>query len=77
MPSQRLAKWEAAVKRRRAGILRALRKLKSLRPGPIRAKVEASLLNMELYGIMNRHQQHWHKINGRWYKNSIRTRVSR
>jgi hypothetical protein len=77
MVDRRLARWEAAVKKRRAGILRALRQLKSLRPGPRRDKVLASLLDMELYGIMDRHREHWHKIDGRWYKNIIRTKISK
>jgi hypothetical protein len=75
--SRRLAIWEAAVARRRAGIMRALAKLRRARGVQRRARLEANLLNMEHYGIMNRHRQHWHKINGQWYKNIISARIKR
>ena len=69
----RLSQWEVAVKKRRAGILRALRTLKTLHNKTRRARIKSSLDDMMLYGIMNRHRQHWHKINGHWYRNTVRT----
>jgi hypothetical protein len=66
--------WETAVKKRRAGILRALRKIHKLRPGPAKKRAIASLHDMIYYGIMDRHQKHWHKIDGVWYCDTVRTR---
>jgi len=70
----RLSAWETAVRKRRAAIQRAMRLLKSTRSVTMKKRLAADLANMMYYGIMNRHKQHWHKINGIWYKNSVRTK---
>ena len=69
----RFAAWETAVKKRRAAILRTLRKIQRLR-GPAKKRAIASLNDMMYYGVMDRHQKHWHKIDGVWYCDTVRTR---
>ena len=73
MPT-RVALWEKAVARRRAAIRTAARKMAKTRSKITRLRYLRDLNNMMYYGIMNKHQQHWHKINGIWRKNTIRTR---
>jgi hypothetical protein len=68
-----LAKWDAAVRKRRAAIVRLLAKIKKSR-GTIRLKRKTDLADAVHYGIMDRHRQHWHKINGVWYKDTIRSK---
>jgi hypothetical protein len=68
-----LAKWDAAVRRRRAAIVRLLAKIKKS-SGIVRVKRKTDLADAVHYGIMDRHRQHWHKINGVWYKNTIRSK---
>jgi hypothetical protein len=70
----RLSIWEKAVARRRAAIRQAMRKMAKTRTKSAKLRIIRDLNNMMYYGIMNKHQQHWHKINGIWRKNTIRTR---
>jgi hypothetical protein len=72
MTSQ-LAAWNNAVKKRRAGILRILAKIKKT-SGATRMKRKANLANAIHYGIMNSHRHHWHKIDGKWYLDIITTK---
>jgi hypothetical protein len=67
-----LASWDAAVKRRRAAIVRLLGRIKRAR-GATKLKRKADLADAVHYGIMDRHRQHWHKINGQWYKDVVRS----
>jgi hypothetical protein len=73
MTRSKLTQWDAAVKKRRDAIIRLLSKIR-LAKGKIRAKRRANLNNAMHYGVMNKHQSHWHKINGIWFLNSVRTR---
>jgi hypothetical protein len=68
-----IAAWNAAVKKRRAAILRLLAEFKKA-SGATRIKRKANLANAIHYGVMNRHRHHWHKINGRWYLNIVTTK---
>ena len=70
----RLMMWERAVKKRREAIQRALRKISRLRPGPTKRKCMMDLYDMMYYGIMDRHRRHWHKINGVWYRDTVKAR---
>lgn len=70
----KLSAWDAAVKKRRAGIVRALRLLKTAKD---KKKVKASINDMMLYGVMDRHQRHWHKISGVWFLDTVRSRRAR
>jgi hypothetical protein len=67
-----LASWDAAAKRRRAAIVRLLSKIKRTK-GATKLKRKADLADAVHYGIMDRHRQHWHKINGQWYKDIVRS----
>jgi hypothetical protein len=67
-----LASWDAAAKRRRAAIVRLLSKIKRAQ-GATKLKRKADLADAVHYGIMDRHRQHWHKINGQWYKDTVRS----
>jgi hypothetical protein len=67
-----LASWDAAAKRRRAAIVRLLSKIKRTK-GATKLKRKADLADAVHYGIMDRHRQHWHKINGQWYKDVVRS----
>lgn len=59
----KFSEWEKAVKKRRAAILRA-----------IRTRANKKLIDdMMYYGIMNKHKQHWHKIDGVWYLDVIKS----
>ena len=68
--AKRLRTWEVSVRRRRAQIIRAMKKVQHLRrtgaPKSALAKAKANLANLEFYGILNRHHRHWKKINGVW-----------
>lgn len=68
-----LAAWNAAVRKRRAAILRLLAKIKKA-SGATRVKRKANLANALYYGVMNRHRHHWHKIDGQWYLNIVSTK---
>jgi hypothetical protein len=68
-----LAAWNAAVRKRRAAILRLLAKIKKA-SGATRTRRKANLANAMYYGVMNRHRHHWHKIDGRWYLNIVTTK---
>ena len=76
MPT-RLTLWEKAVARRRAAIRTVARKMAKTRSKTVRLRYLRDLNNMIYYGVMNKHQQHWHKINGIWRKNTVRTRSCR
>jgi hypothetical protein len=67
-----LASWDAAAKKRRAAIVRLLARIKKAR-GATKLKRKADLADAVHYGIMDRHRQHWHKINGVWYKDVVRS----
>jgi hypothetical protein len=67
-----LASWDAAAKRRRAAIVRLLSKIKRTK-GATKLKRKADLADAVHYGIMDLHRQHWHKINGQWYKDVVRS----
>ena len=67
-----LASWDAAAKRRRAAIVRLLGRIKKAR-GATKLKRKADLADAVHYGIMDCHRQHWHKINGVWYKDVVRS----
>mgnify|MGYP006268439499 CR=1 FL=1 len=73
MTNRMLTKWDRAVKRRREAIVRLISKIK-LAKGKTRDKRRANLNNAMHYGVMDRHQLHWHKIDGVWYLNAVRTR---
>lgn len=55
--------WEKAVKKRRAAILRAIR---------TRAN-QKFIDDMMYYSVMNKHKKHWHKIDGVWYLDIIKS----
>ena len=76
MPT-RVALWEKAVARRRAAIRKAARNISKARSKAARVRRIRNMNNMMYYGVMNKHQQHWHKIDGIWRKNIIRTRSRR
>ena len=67
-----LASWDAAAKKRRAAIVRLLGRIKKAR-GATKLKRKADLADAVHYGIMDRPRQHWHKINGVWYKDVVRS----
>ena len=67
-----LSNWNAAVKKRRAAIVALLAKIKRAK-GPVKLKRKRNLANAVHYGVMDRHRQHWHKINGVWYKDVVRS----
>jgi hypothetical protein len=67
-----LATWDAAAKKRRAAIVRLLARIKRAK-GATKLKRKRNLANAVHYGIMDRHRQHWHKINGVWYKDVVRS----
>jgi len=67
-----LASWDAAAKKRRAAIVRLLARIGKAR-GATKLKRKADLADAVHYGIMDRHRQHWHKINGVWYKDVVRS----
>jgi hypothetical protein len=69
----RLTSWDRAVKKRRAALVRALHALRRL-SGPGRRRLSRSVNNMMYYGVMDRHQRHWHKIDGVWTLDSVRSR---
>ena len=58
-----LKTWEARVKKRRSAIMRAIR---------TRAN-QKYIDDMMYYGIMNSHKKHWHKIDGVWYLDVIKS----
>jgi hypothetical protein len=68
-----LTKWEAAAKKRRAAIVRLLAKIRKSK-GSVRRKRKSDLADAVYYGVMDRHRQHWHKINGVWYKDVVRSK---
>ena len=59
--------WDVSVRRRRAQIVRAMAKVKSLQRSLARAK--SNLANLQFYGVLNRHHRHWKKVNGLWLIN--------
>ena len=61
------------MKKRREAIQRALRRIRRLRPGPAKRKAVSALHDMMFYGVMDRHKHHWHKIDGVWCLDSVRT----
>jgi len=73
MTNRMLTRWDAAVRKRRAAILRLISKFK-LAKGKTKAKRRSNINNAMHYGVMDRHQLHWHKINGVWFLNSVRSR---
>lgn len=68
-----LATWNDAVKKRRAAIVRLLASIKKT-SGSKRVKRKSNLANAMHYGVLNRHKHHWHKINGQWYLNIVKTK---
>jgi hypothetical protein len=68
-----LTKWDIAVKKRRAAIVRLLSKIRKAK-GATRLKRKADLADCVYYGVMDRHRQHWHKISGVWYKDTVRSK---
>ena len=66
--------WERAVKKRRAAIQRTLSKISKIRAGPAKRKCMMSLYDMMYYGIMDKHRRHWHKIDGVWYRDTVKAR---
>ncbi|NBX51741.1 hypothetical protein EBT25_17840 [bacterium] len=70
----RFTLWEQAVKKRRAAIQRALRALRKMRSGLAKRRATREITDMMYYGVMDRHKRHWHKIDGVWYLDSVRTR---
>ena len=69
MTNRMLTRWDAAVKKRRAAILRLISKFKLAK-----GKTKDNINNAMHYGVMDRHQLHWHKINGVCVLNSVRSR---
>ena len=68
-----LSKWDIAVKKRRAAIVRLLARIRKTK-GANRLKRKADLADCVYYGVMDRHRQHWHKISGVWYKDTVRSK---
>lgn len=66
--------WDRAVKKRRAAIQRALRKISLMRPGLAKRRALREVDDMMYYGVMDRHKRHWHKIDGIWTLDSIRSK---
>lgn len=73
----KLKQWEQAVKKRKNAIMRTLRKITKLRPGPLKRRATADLHDMMLYGVMDRHKHHWHKTEGTWFLDSVRSKKLR
>lgn len=73
----KLRQWEQAVKNRKTAIMRTLRKLSKLKPGPMKRRATADLHDMMLYGVMDRHKHHWHKIEGTWFLDSVKSKKLR
>jgi hypothetical protein len=70
----RFTQWERAVKKRREAIQRALRRISRMRPGLAKRRAISEVHDMMYYGVMDRHKRHWHKIDGVWTLDSIRSR---
>jgi len=65
--TKRLKAWNAAVKRRRSQIVRAIARVQKLRRrGAPQTKAKAKLANLEFYGVFNHGKKHWTKIKGVW-----------
>lgn len=70
----RFTLWERAVKKRREAIQRAIRAIHKMRTGPAKRRAMREVIDMMYYGVMDRHRRHWHKIDGVWVLDSVRTR---
>jgi hypothetical protein len=67
--TKRLRAWDAAVKRRRIQIIKAIALVQKLRRrGAPQTKAKAKLANLEFYGVLNNGKKHWTKIKGVWGK---------
>ena len=73
----RFTLWEQAVKKRREAIQRTLRKIRRMRSGLAKRRALREVDDMMYYGVMDRHKRHWHKIDGVWFMDSVRTRQLR
>jgi len=67
--TKRLRAWDAAVKRRRIQIIKAIALVQKLRRrGAPQTKAKAKLANLEFYGVLNNGKKHWTKVKGVWGK---------
>ena len=65
--------WERRVAMRRSAIHRVINQMKQTKSKIRKHKLRSSLHDMMYYGIMDKHKKHWHKINGNWYLDIIKS----
>lgn len=68
-----LNQWERCVAARRSAILKTLRQMNKTKSRIRKQKLKSSIHDMMYYGVMDKHKKHWHKINGNWYLDTIKS----